>query len=206
MRRLLLLLVAALLPLAHPTRGAAQAADSAFVRPGDLVRLTVFRQPELSGDFPVGSDGTLQHPLLTEVRVVGVSRAAIRERLREVLARYARDPSFVFDFLYRVTVTGEVRLPNLFSLSPETTLGQAVASAGGITEFGRLDRVHLVRDGRDVVVNLQSPDPAAASMRIHSGDQIRVARRSNLLRDFLGPFAAIVGAAAAIATVAGLNK
>jgi polysaccharide export outer membrane protein len=203
MRRLLLLLVAALLPLASPAPGAAQAADSAFVRPGDLVRLTVFRQPELSGDFPVGSDGTLQHPLLTEVRVVGVSRAAIRERLREVLGRYARDPSFVFDFLYRVTVTGEVRLPNLFNLSPETTLGQAVASAGGITEFGRLDRVHLVRDGRDVVVNLQSPDPAVAAMRIHSGDQIRVSRRANLLRDYVGPFAAIIGALAALASVAG---
>ena len=203
MRRLLLLVVAVLLPLAHPARGAAQAADSAFLRPGDQVRLVVFRQPELSGDFPVGSDGTLQHPLLSEVRVVGVSRAAIRERLREVLARYARDPSFVFDFLYRVTVTGEVRLPNLFSLSPETTLGQAVASAGGITEFGRLDRVHLVRDGRDVVVNLQSPDPAVASMRIHSGDQIRVTRRANLLRDYVGPFAAIIGAVAALAGIAG---
>jgi polysaccharide export outer membrane protein len=203
MRRLLLLLVAAILPLAHPARGAAQAADSAFLRPGDLVRLVVFRQPELSGDFPVGSDGTLQHPLLTEVRVVGVSRAAIRERLREVLSRYARDPSFVFDFLYRVTVTGEVRLPNLFNLSPETTLGQAVASAGGITEFGRLDRVHLVRDGRDVVLNLQSADPAVASMRIHSGDQIRVTRRANLLRDYVGPFAAIIGAVAALAGIAG---
>jgi protein involved in polysaccharide export with SLBB domain len=205
MRRLLLL-VAALVALPHPARAAAQAADSVFLRPGDMVRLAVFRQPELSGDFAVSSDGTLQHPLLSEVRVVGATRAEIRERLHEALARYARDPSFVFDFLYRVTVTGEVRLPNLFTLSPETTLGQAVAAAGGITEYGRLDRVHLVRDGRDQVVNLQSPDPAVASLRIHSGDQIRVARRSNLLRDFLGPFAAIVGAAAALATVAGLNK
>src|SRR4051794_425907 len=43
MRRLLLLLVAAPLALAHPARGAAQAADSAFLRPGDVVRLAVFR-------------------------------------------------------------------------------------------------------------------------------------------------------------------
>ena len=205
MRRLLLPAVAALLALAHPAPGAAQAADSAYLRPGDMVRLSVFRQPELSGDFPVSSEGTLQHPLLSEVRVVGASRAAIRQRLRDALTPYVRDPSFVFDFLYRVTVTGEVRLPNLFTLSPETTLGQAVASAGGITEYGRLDRVRLLRDGRETVVNLQSPDPAVASMRIHSGDQIRVPRRTNLLRDFLGPFAAIVGAAAALATVAGVN-
>jgi len=204
MRRLLLL-VAALLALAHPVRGAAQAADSVFLRPGDMVRLVVFRQPELSGDFAVSSDGTLQHPLLSDVRVVGVSRTTIRERLREALARYARDPNFVFDFLYRVTVTGEVRLPNLLTLSPETTLGQAVASAGGVTEFGRLDRVRLLRDGRETIVNLQSPDPAVASMRIHSGDQVRVPRRTNVLRDFLGPTAAIIGAAAALATLIGVN-
>src|SRR5215218_5111163 len=153
MRRLLLLL-AVLLPLAHPSRGAAQAADSAYLRPGDLVRLAVFRQPDFSGDFPVSPEGTLQHPLLSGVRVVGVSRASIRERLREALAVYVRDPSFVFDFLYRVSITGEVRLPNLLNLSPETTLGQAVAAAGGVTEFGRLDRVRLVRDGHEMVVNL----------------------------------------------------
>jgi len=200
MRRLLPLL-AALLALAHPARAAAQAADSAYLRPGDLVRLTVFRQPELSGDFPVSAEGTLQHPLLADVRVVGITRAAIRERLREALARYVRDPSFVFDFLYRVAVTGEVRLPNLLNLSPETTLGQAVASAGGVTENGLLSRVHLVRDGRDQVLNLQSPDPAVAAMRVQSGDQLRVSRRTNLLRDYVGPLASIVAAAAAMVSV-----
>ncbi|HEV7589921.1 MAG TPA: polysaccharide biosynthesis/export family protein [Longimicrobium sp.] len=205
MRRLLLL-VAALLALAHPARAAAQAADSAYLRPGDMVRLAVFRQPELSGDFPVSAEGTLQHPLFSDVRVVGASRAVIRQRLRDALTPYVRDPSFVFDFLYRVAVTGEVRLPNLFNLSPETTLGQAVAAAGGVTEFGRLDRVRLVRDGHETVLNLQAPDPAVAAMRIHSGDQIRVTRRGNLLRDYLGPFAAIVAAAAAVATAVGFHK
>jgi polysaccharide export outer membrane protein len=205
MRRLLLLL-AALLALAHPARGAAQAAaDSAFLRPGDMVRLVVFRQAELSGDFPVSAEGTLQHPLLAEVQVVGVSRAVIRERLREALSRYARDPSFVFDFLYRVAVTGEVRLPNLLALPPETTLGQALATAGGANEFARLDRVRLVRDGREMVLNLQSPDPAVAAMRVRSGDQIRVPRRTSLLRDVLGPFAAIVAAAAATASLLRTN-
>ncbi|MFL5383550.1 MAG: polysaccharide biosynthesis/export family protein [Longimicrobiaceae bacterium] len=202
MRRLLLFL-AALLALAHPARAAAQAADSAYLRPGDLVRLAVFRQPELSGDFPVSAEGTLQHPLLSEVRVVGATRAVIRERLREALTRYVRDPSFVFDYLYRVAVIGEVRLPNLFSLSPETTLGQAVAAAGGVTENGRLERVHLVRDGRDQVVNLQSPDPAVAAMRVHSGDQIRVSRRTNVLRDYVGPMASVVAAVAAVINVVG---
>jgi protein involved in polysaccharide export with SLBB domain len=135
------------------------------------------------------------------VNVVGVPRSVIRERLRTALTRYVRDPDFVFDFLYRVSVGGEVRLPNLLNLSPQTTIAQAVAAAGGATEFGRMDRVRLFRDGREMVINLQSPDENISAMRIHSGDQIRVTRRGNLLRDVLGPFASIVGAVAALAAV-----
>lgn len=200
MRRTLLLSLLLPLAAALPHRGAAQVAatDSASLQPGDVIHLAVFRQPEFSGDFAIGPEGTIQHPLLAEVSVVGVPRAVVRERLRQALARYERDPSFVFGYLYRIAVGGEVRLPNLYSLPPETTLGQAVAAAGNVTEFGRLDRVHLLRDGREMVVNLQHPDAATATMRIHSGDQIRVARRHNVLRDIVGPIGAVVGAAAAL--------
>ena len=211
MRRLLPLLLALLLPAALPHRAPAQqtvagaiaAADSAVLSPGDVIRLSVFRQTELSGDFPIGPEGTIQHPLLADVSVVNVPRSVVRERLRVALARYEREPNFVFGYLYRIAVGGEVRQPGLYTLPPETTLGQAIAAGGSITEFGRLDHVLVLREGHEMVVNLQRPDNGSAGMRIHSGDQIRVTRRANLLRDYLGPFAAIVGAAAALATVAG---
>lgn len=199
MRPLLPLLALSAL-LALPPRAAAQA-DSAYLRPGDVVHLVVFRQPEFTGDFAVSAEGTLEHPLLADVVVVGASRAVIRERLRTALARYDRDPSFVFELLYRVAVWGEVRAPNLLRLSPETTVVQAIAAAGGATEFARLDHVLVVRDGRETVVNLQSPGAEGAAMAIRSGDQIRVPRRGNVIRDVLGPFASIVGALAAITAV-----
>jgi len=200
MRRLFSLLAVLTALLAGPAPARAQA-DSVFLRPGDLIRLAVFRQPDFTGDFPVGADGNIQHPLLNDVNVVGIPRAMIRERLRGALTRYVRDPDFVFDFLYRVSVGGEVRLPNLLNLSPETSIAQAVAAAGGATEFGRMDKVWLFRDGREIPLNLQSPGENVAAMRIHSGDQIRVTRRPNYLRDYLGPFASIVGAVAALAAV-----
>ena len=138
MRRILLPL---LLALAGALPAAAQTDTTAAVRPADLVRLSVWRMPEFSGDFPVAPDGTIQHPLLTEVRVVGRPREEVRRQLREVLLRYENDPQFVFDYLYRVAVTGEVRLPNLYSLPPETSLSQAIAAAGGLSEFGRINDV-----------------------------------------------------------------
>lgn len=195
MRRILLSL---LLALACAAPAAAQTDTTAAVRPADLVRLTVWRMPEFSGEFPVGQDGTIQHPLLTQVRVVGRPRAEVQRQLREVLLRYENDPQFVFDYLYRVAVTGEVRLPNLYSLPPETSIAQAIAAAGGLSEFGRINDVRLIRGGQEMVLDLRDPASPVMEMRIRSGDQIRVLRRSSSFRDYLGLTASLVAAVGSV--------
>lgn len=190
----------ALLLAALPAAARAQAAaDSATLRPGDAIRLTTWRLPEFTGEFPVGSDGTIQHPLLREVVVAGVPRAVVDQRIRAVLARFENDPRFVFDYLFRVAVGGEVRIPSLYTLPPQTTIGQAIAAAGGVTERGRLSSVRLIREGRETVLNLQDPDVATGQLRVRSGDEIRVPRQVSVFRDVLAPFASLVGAAAALA-------
>jgi protein involved in polysaccharide export with SLBB domain len=195
MRRILLSL---LLALACAVPAAAQTDTTAAVRPADLVRLAVWRMPEFSGEFPVGQDGTIQHPLLTQVRVVGRPRAEVQRQLREVLLRYENDPQFVFDYLYRVAVTGEVRLPNLYSLPPETSIAQAIAAAGGLSEFGRINDVRLIRGGQEMVLDLRDPGSPVMEMRIRSGDQIRVLRRGSSFRDYLGLTASIVAAVGSV--------
>lgn len=205
MRRILLPLV---LALACALPAAAQTDTTAAVRPADLVRLTVWRMPEFTGEFAVGPDGTIQHPLLTEVRVVGRPRDEVRRQLREVLLRYENDPQFVFDYLYRVGVTGEVRLPNLYSLPPETSIPQAIAAAGGLAEFGRINDVRLIRGGQEMVLDLRDPSSQVMEMRIRSGDQIRVLRRGSSFRDYLGLTASLVaalGSVVAALTVLGNN-
>lgn len=198
MRRILALLAVALVPFAVP-RGARAQAEPTYLQPGDQIHLVVFRQPEFTGDFTVSAEGTIQHPLLTDVSVVDASRSVIRERLRAALARYDRDPAFVFDFLYRVAVWGEVRQPNLLRVPPQTTVAEAIAAAGGATETAALNKVRLLREGRESVVDVQGGE--GAGMRIRSGDQIRIPRRTSVLRDVVAPFASLVGAVAAVAAV-----
>jgi protein involved in polysaccharide export with SLBB domain len=204
MRRIL---TALLLALACAAPAAAQTDTTAAVRPADLVRLAVWRMPEFSGEFPVAPDGTIQHPLLTEVRVVGRTRDEVRRQLREVLLRYENDPQFVFDYLYRVAVTGEVRLPNLYSLPPETSIAQAVAAAGGLSEFGRLQDVRLIRGGQEIILDLRNPSPEVMEMRIRSGDQIRVHRRGTSALQYVGLTASVVAAVAGVvAAITNLNR
>ena len=173
---------------------------SATLEPGDLVRIIVWRSEELSGDFEIAADGTIRHPLYRSVTAAGVPLDMLEQRLRTLLSRFDAQPQFVIEPRLRVAISGEVREPNLFSLSPELSIAQAIALAGGPTERGRLDQVRLLRDGREIILDLTRPASYGA-MRIRSGDQIVVPRRKDTFRDTVAPIAAVTGAAAAVLNV-----
>ena len=192
--------VAALL-LAPVASAAAQAARSdPVLRPGDMLRLSVWRHPELSGDFLVAPDSTVVHPLYQRVQVVGVPLPVVKERLRALLVTYEQGVEFAIEPLFAVTVAGEVRQPNLYRLPQGTTFAQAIAQAGGPTEVGRLDRVHVIRRDSAMVIDLARNYSRYERLPIASGDQVLVARRSdsNFLRDVLYPLASLTAAVAAV--------
>ncbi len=171
------------------------------LRPGDVVRITVFRKPELSGELEVGENGTLLHPLYRELQTAGLTPAELESRLDTYLQRFEADPSFVVEPLVRVTVSGEVRQPQVYTLRPMTTVFQAVASAGGVAPTGRPTRVLLVREGITRRIDLTNPGvPGApgAGERVRSGDVIVVDRRSTWVRDVMTPAASLVAAGAAV--------
>ncbi|NIP78173.1 MAG: hypothetical protein GWM90_02795 [Gemmatimonadetes bacterium] len=195
-----ILLLFLLPPPALPAQGAVPA-GMATLRPGDLVRITVWRNAELSGEFEIGGDGHIQHPLYREVAVTGVPLEEAEDRVRSMIARHQSAPQFVMEPRFRVAVGGEVQEPNLYALPPERTLAQAIAMAGGPTERGRLDNVRLLRGGREFVVDMTRPDADLAQMAIRSGDQIMVARRVSVFREYIAPFAAVTAAVAAVLNV-----
>jgi lipopolysaccharide/colanic/teichoic acid biosynthesis glycosyltransferase/protein involved in polysaccharide export with SLBB domain len=174
-------------------------AAEATLRPGDVLRIEVWRQPELSGEFSIAPDGTVIHPLYRSLRVAGVPIPAVEDRIRELLLRYEADPQVVVEPRVRITVSGEVRQPGVHAVPIGTTLSHAVGLAGGPTERGRLDRVVVVRDGSRTTLDLA--DGTDGGMSLRSGDQITVMRRSDVLRDQIGPFASLAAAAAAIVSV-----
>ena len=105
--------------------------------------------------------------------------------------------------LVRVAVSGEVTRPQVFAVRPETSIGEAVARAGGSTVNGAPDRVRVLRleGGRqqEFVVNLRDPGAGAGIIPVRSGDQIVVDRRRSFFRDLLVPALGIIGSVASIA-------
>ena len=171
------------------------------LNPGDQVRILVWRNTELSGDFTVAANGTLMHPLYREVQVSGIPMSAVEDRLRTFLTRYTTNPQFVISPLVRVIVSGEVRTPNVLSVPPETTVAQAIVLAGGPTANAQVNHMRLLRDRQEIIVDLSRADSQAASLQIRSGDQILVPTKRNILRDYIGPITSTVGAAAAITSI-----
>lgn len=178
-------------------------AEPVALSPGDSVRVVVWRKPEMSGDFIVGADGTITHPLYRAVRVGSVPFSTAETNVRNFLARFEQDPQFVLEPLLRVAVSGEVGRPQVFAVRPETSIAEAVAQAGGPNQFAKRDQVRVLRkDGsgrqREFFVDLLDPDGSSARVRVHSGDQIVVDRRKSFFRDIMVPVLTVLGSAASI--------
>lgn len=167
------------------------------LRPGDAVRVTVYRQDELSGEFAVLGDGTLAHPLYRSVRVAGRPFAEVQAAVGENVGRFVTNPQFVVQPLLQVAVEGDVNAPKLYQVPPETTLRQAISLAGGPGDRGRLDRVRLIRGDAVHVLDLSSELGSGRAL-VQSGDEIFVPRRRDVLREVVQPLASIVAAAAAL--------
>jgi polysaccharide biosynthesis/export protein len=191
---------AALVPLTSP-RPRSPVATGIVLGPGDVVRITVWRKPEFSGEFRIAPDGSIAHPLYRAVEVAGVPFSITEERVGAFLRHFGEDPQFVIEPLLRVSVGGEVGRPNLYTLNPETSIAQAVALAGGPTERGRRDRVLVVRSEGALIVRLTDAASGGLRMPIRSGDQIIVERRRTLFRDYIAPAITLTGATAAIISV-----
>src|SRR3954466_8432940 len=112
-------------PEAAPAQSPAPISEQVTLAPGDSIRVVVWRKPEMSGDFIVGPDGTITHPLYQAVRVGGIPFSTAEINLRNFLARFEQDPQFVAEPLVRVAVSGEVGRPAMYAMRPETTIPEA---------------------------------------------------------------------------------
>jgi polysaccharide export outer membrane protein len=190
-----------LLPSSLAAQTAAVAAPAAMIKPGDVVRVTVWRKPELSGEFEVAADGSIRHPLYQAVQVAGVPLPTAEARMQAFLEQYETNPSFVIEPLFRIAVSGEVRLPSVYTLSPEVTVAQAISHAGGLTDRSMIRRVRLFREDQELIVDLTRPDEGLGQLPIRSGDQIVVDQRRSVFREYVAPVASIAGALASILNV-----
>jgi polysaccharide biosynthesis/export protein len=189
--------------LVRAQTAAPSVSESVSLAPGDSIRVVVWRKPEMSGDFIVGPDNTITHPLYQAVRVGGIPFATAEANLRNFLSRFEQDPQFVAEPLVRIAVSGEVGRPQMYAMRPETTIPEAVAQAGGPRETANKNKVRILRrdasgQQRQFYVSLVDPKGTAAQLRVRSGDQIMVDHRKSFFRDIFLPALSVIGSGASI--------
>ncbi|MBA4157293.1 MAG: SLBB domain-containing protein [Gemmatimonadetes bacterium] len=160
----------------------AQSISSLPLRPGDVVRLQIFREPDMSGDFAVDEAGIVVLPRLGPVSVTSEPADSLRAALTRQYLAFLNHPSVTVTLLRRIQVLGAVRSPGLYPMDATMTVGDALALAGGTTSQGNPRRLELFRGGEKVRVDL-SPETPISTSPIRSGDQIYVPERSWLSRN-----------------------
>jgi polysaccharide biosynthesis/export protein len=156
--------------------GAGDAVQVYRLGTGDRVRVSVYNETSLSGDFTVGAEGNLNLPLIGPVpardRTVPEVAADVQQRYGN---GYVRDPKVTADInVYRpFFILGEVNEPGQYPYSIGLTAMNAIATAQGYTARGDRKLVRIRRQGgtAEEIYRL-TPD-----LRVYPGDTIRVGER-----------------------------
>jgi protein involved in polysaccharide export with SLBB domain len=171
------------------------------LQPGDLVRLKIWREPDLSGDFRVDEVGVATFPKVGSVPVRQLSPDSLKSLLVSSYARFLQNPSVDVVFLRRVNVLGAVKNPGLYDVDPTMTVADVIAMAGGVTPDGQSKKVELHRPEQSETVKL-SLQSRLTDFPLRSGDQLRVPQRSWLARNGTVVAAGITAVAIITAAIA----
>ncbi|RIL04877.1 MAG: hypothetical protein DCC71_12460 [Proteobacteria bacterium] len=169
-----------------PEAGPMDRADY-VIGPADILRIQVWRQPELSAEVPVRPDGKISAPLVNDVQAAGLTTTELRDVVAQALSEYVTAPDvtvIVREIRSKnVQVVGEVgRSGAVVPLATDLRALDAIAIAGGFTPYADKGDIHILRpnpDGSIVQYRfnynafLRGKRPEG-NMRLQAGDTIVV--------------------------------
>jgi polysaccharide export outer membrane protein len=147
------------------------------LRAGDVVRLWVWREKDMSGDFPVPENGMVVLPKIGPWKVTGIPTDQLKAAIIQEYEKYLRNPAIEITYLRRINVLGAVKEPGVYPLDATMTIANALALAGGTRPEGKPDEVQLFRGGQKLVGRI-TQQTRISDLAIQSGDQLYVPERS----------------------------
>lgn len=115
----------------------------------DVLQVTVWKEPTLSGTIPVRPDGMISLVLLGDVPATGMTPMQLGTSITERLKKYIQDPSVTIVVTavnsQKIYMIGEVQHVGAVTLSPGMSPLQAISAAGGLTNFANGKRIYILR-------------------------------------------------------------
>jgi polysaccharide export outer membrane protein len=155
------------------------------IGPEDLLQISVWNNEAMSRTVPVRPDGNISLPLLNDVHAAGLTPMELRDELMRKLTDYIPHPevSVIVNDVhsFKVAVIGQVPKPNRYELKSAATVMDALAMAGGFTEFASRSRVVVIRGNGAKTERIpfdyekvRDGDPKQVNFRLQPGDIVLV--------------------------------
>lgn len=144
-------------PTAEAPPPEATSASDYIIGADDVLRISVWKEPDLSEVLPVRPDGKISMPLLNDVTAAGLSPLQLKDLITEKLKKFIADPRVTVVVTamnsQRIFVSGEVVHTGQTPLLPHMTMLQALSQAG-FTQFANLKAIYLLRteNGKQVKI------------------------------------------------------
>ena len=133
-------------PVAPP---ATTATEAYTVKPGDVLSISVWKEPDLQSPVLVRPDGSFSFPLAGQMDARGKTVAELQALVTEKLRKYISDPVVTVSIQEvkgnKVYVLGQVNKPGEFIVNPRVDVMQALSMAGGTTPFAALGDIVILR-------------------------------------------------------------
>jgi len=158
--------------------------DAYMVGTGDVLNVQVWDQPQMSSRVRVRPDGRVSLPLIGDVMVAGntIDHAVrtVETRLQESKLVVAPRVTVILEESAPISISilGSVARPGTYELQPGAGVAEALASAGGLTEFAHRDRIFVVRRTPDLLrirfdfKAISQAEGRAALFRLKAGDVV----------------------------------
>lgn len=173
-----------------PSKPAGLGRDTSYrVKPGDLLEISIWKEPDMRREMLVLPDGTISYPLAGHVQVVGMTPKEIEDVLARRLSGYFKNP-FLNVIVKQATgnqifVLGEVRNPGAFTITQPIDVMQALSLAGGLSEFADKSEIIVLRrqgNGEQKVISfkyssVQKGRNLGTNVTLLSGDTVVVPER-----------------------------
>ena len=154
------------------------------IAPGDVLSVVVYRQEGMSTHERVREDGKISLPLIRDVQAAGLSTSELSEQIQTRLKNFINAPAVTVGVVETrplvVPVLGEVVRPGQYTLEKGAGVLDALAAAGGFTEFAHRDRIFVLRRPskltriRSTFEALSRGQGLAAAFRLQAGDVVVV--------------------------------
>ena len=158
------------------------------IGPGDILKIYVWRNPDISVTVPVRPDGYISTPLVENIKAINKTPAELARAIEKRLARYIRDPvvtvivtKFVGTYNKQIRVIGEAAKPQALPYRENMTLLDVMIAVGGLTDFAAGNSAKLIRkvNGKTVEIPVRLKDllqdgDISANRRVLPGDIILI--------------------------------